>query len=104
MRSPQYSEDPKGHEDSFLQRIHPHAEWSISQPWGAVSSETWGDAQGHLDHLKQVGDPVTGLPIGDSVLNLKAAIAGQTHEYTDMYPGMAKSARPPRKNPRTWRG
>ena len=26
-------------------------------------------------------------------LNLKAAIAGETHEYTDMYPGMAKSAR-----------
>ena len=26
-------------------------------------------------------------------LNLKAAIAGETHEYTDMYPGMAKTAR-----------
>ena len=26
-------------------------------------------------------------------LNLKAAIAGETHEYTDMYPGMAKAAR-----------
>ena len=25
--------------------------------------------------------------------NLKAAIAGETHEYTDMYPGMAKTAR-----------
>ena len=25
--------------------------------------------------------------------NLKAAIAGETHEYTDMYPGMAKAAR-----------
>ena len=25
--------------------------------------------------------------------NLKAAIAGETHEYTDMYPGMAKNAR-----------
>ena len=28
------------HEESFLQRIHPHAERSISQPWGAVSRET----------------------------------------------------------------
>ncbi len=26
-------------------------------------------------------------------LNLKAAIAGETHEYTDMYPGMARQAR-----------
>ena len=52
-----------------------------------------GHAHGHLDYLKQVGDPATGLPIGDSVKNLKAAVAGETHEYTDMYPGMAKAAR-----------
>jgi rubrerythrin len=52
-----------------------------------------GHAHGHLDFLKQAGDPATGLPIGDSTLNLKAAIAGETHEYTDMYPGMAKTAR-----------
>ncbi len=52
-----------------------------------------GHAHGHLDFLKAVGDPATGLPIGDSVQNLAAAIAGETHEYTDMYPGMAKSAR-----------
>ena len=52
-----------------------------------------GHAHGHLDYLKKVGDPATGLPIGDSSDNLKAAVAGETHEYTDMYPGMAKSAR-----------
>src|SRR5882672_5719829 len=44
-------------------------------------------------YLEAVGDPATGLPIGDTKLNLKAAIAGETHEYTDMYPGMAKAAR-----------
>jgi rubrerythrin len=52
-----------------------------------------GHAHGHLDYLKAVGDPATDLPIGDSQDNLKAAIAGETHEYTDMYPGMAKAAR-----------
>ena len=52
-----------------------------------------GHAHGHLDYLKVVGDPVTDLPIGDTVANLKAAIAGETHEYTEMYPGMAKTAR-----------
>lgn len=52
-----------------------------------------GHAHGHLDYLKTVGDPATGLPIGSTSDNLKAAIAGETHEYTDMYPGMAKSAR-----------
>jgi len=52
-----------------------------------------GHAHGHLDYLKSVGDPATGLPIGDTLQNLKAAIEGETHEYTDMYPGMAKAAR-----------
>ena len=52
-----------------------------------------GHAHGHLDYLTKVGDPATGLPIGDTSNNLKAAVAGETHEYTDMYPGMAKTAR-----------
>ncbi len=52
-----------------------------------------GHAHGHLDYLKKVGDPVTDLPIGPTDDNLKSAIAGETHEYTDMYPGMAKTAR-----------
>ena len=52
-----------------------------------------GHAHGHLDYLAAVGDPATGLPIGATAHNLQAAIAGETHEYTDMYPGMAKTAR-----------
>ena len=49
-----------------------------------------GHAHGHLEYLEESGDPATGLPIGATGDNLKAAIAGETHEYTDMYPGMAK--------------
>jgi len=52
-----------------------------------------GHAHGHLDHLRQVGDPATGLPFTEVVDMLKAAVAGETYEYTDMYPGMAKTAR-----------
>ena len=52
-----------------------------------------GHAHGHLKYLAQVGDPATGLPIGPTDKNLKASIAGETHEYESMYPGMAKSAR-----------
>ena len=52
-----------------------------------------GHAHGHLKFLEQVGDPATGLPIGTTEKNLKAAIAGETHEYESMYPGMAKTAR-----------
>ena len=52
-----------------------------------------GHAHGHLDYLKRVGDPATGEPIGSTELNLKASIAGETYEYTEMYPGFAKTAR-----------
>jgi rubrerythrin len=33
------------------------------------------------------------MPFGTSRDNLASAVAGETHEYTDMYPGMAKTAR-----------
>ena len=52
-----------------------------------------GHAFGHLDFLKEVGDPATGEAIGKTELNLKASEAGETYEYTQMYPGMAKTAR-----------
>jgi rubrerythrin len=52
-----------------------------------------GHAFGHLDFLKEAGDPVTGEAIGKTELNLKSAVAGETYEYTQMYPGMAKVAR-----------
>jgi rubrerythrin len=52
-----------------------------------------GHAHGHLEFLEEVGDPATGEPIGDTVANLKASIVGETHEYTDMYPSMAREAR-----------
>jgi rubrerythrin len=52
-----------------------------------------GHAHGHLDFLRRVGDPATGKPIGSTDKNLGAAVHGETYEYTEMYPGMAKDAR-----------
>lgn len=52
-----------------------------------------GHAHGHLEYLEASGDPATGLPIGGTADNLRSAVAGETHEYSDMYPGMAKTAR-----------
>ena len=49
-----------------------------------------GHAHGHLE---QTGDPATGYPIGATSQNLQVAIAGESHEYTDMHPGMLKTAR-----------
>src|SRR5215510_14374900 len=52
-----------------------------------------GHAHGHLEFLEAVGDTATGKPIGSTDKNLAAAIHGETHEYTDMYPSMARTAR-----------
>ena len=52
-----------------------------------------GHAHGHLEYLEETGDPATGLPMASTGNNLKASIAGETHEYTDMYPGMAATAK-----------
>src|ERR671911_2633333 len=58
-----------------------------------TSEAETGHAFGHLDFLKEVGDPVTDVTIGSTEKNLKSAIEGETYEYTEMYPGMAKTAR-----------
>jgi len=52
-----------------------------------------GHAHGHMDFLKEVGDPATGEPFGSTAINLQSAIAGETYEYTEMYPGFARAAR-----------
>ncbi|MDE2631185.1 MAG: rubrerythrin family protein, partial [Alphaproteobacteria bacterium] len=65
----------------------------VSAVFRSTAEGETGHAHGHLEYLEAVGDPATGEPIGGTGLNLKAAIAGETHEYTDMYPGMAKTAR-----------
>lgn len=65
----------------------------VSMVFRSTAEGETGHAHGHLEYLESVGDPVTGLPIGPTVANLRAAIAGETYEYADMYPSMAKVAR-----------
>jgi rubrerythrin len=54
-----------------------------------------GHAHGHMEYLIAggSGDPETGLPSSNVAEALASAIHGETHEYTDMYPGMARDAR-----------
>ncbi len=59
----------------------------------SVAEGETGHAFGHFDHLAEVGDPATGVPVGPTTANLKSAIAGETYEYTEMYPGFARIAR-----------
>src|SRR3954465_7709141 len=65
----------------------------VSAVFRSTAEGETGHAHGHLEFLEETGDPATGLPIGSTSNTLKAAVAGETHEYTDMYPGMARTAR-----------
>jgi rubrerythrin len=65
----------------------------VSAAFRSTAEGETGHAHGHLEYLEDVGDPTTGMPIGSTKENLRAAIAGETHEYMDMYPGMARTAR-----------
>ena len=65
----------------------------VSALFRSTAEGETGHAHGHLDFLVETGDPATGKPIGITSDNLVAAVAGETHEYTDMYPGMARTAR-----------
>ncbi|MEO8386471.1 MAG: rubrerythrin family protein [Betaproteobacteria bacterium] len=77
----------------FANKADVEGNTEVAALFRATAEGETGHAHGHLDYLANVGDPATDLPIGSSENNLKAAVAGETHEYTDMYPGMAKSAR-----------
>ncbi len=52
-----------------------------------------GHALGHLELLEEVGDPVTGMPLGDTAANLRSALAGETLEHGELYPALARTAR-----------
>ncbi len=77
----------------FAQKADVEGFNDVSAVFRSTAEGETGHAHGHLEYLEEVGDPATGEPIGSTENNLKAAIAGETHEYTDMYPGMAKTAR-----------
>lgn len=65
----------------------------VAEVFRATADGETGHAHGHLDFLQAVGDPVNDEPIGTTAENLRASIAAETHEYTDMYPGFARTAR-----------
>ncbi len=77
----------------FAQKADVEGYNDVSAVFRSTAEGETGHAHGHLEYLEASGDPATGKPIGATKLNLAASIAGETHEYTDMYPGMAKTAR-----------
>ena len=77
----------------FAQKADVEGFNDVSAVFRSTAEGETGHAHGHLEFLEAVGDPATGKPIGTTDKNLAAAIHGETHEYTDMYPSMARSAR-----------
>ena len=77
----------------FANKADVEGQQDIAALFRSTAEGETGHAHGHLEYLEKCGDPATGLPFGPTAANLKAAVAGETHEYTDMYPGMAKEAR-----------
>ena len=77
----------------FAQKADVEGYNDVAAVFRSTAEGETGHAHGHLEYLEAVGDPATGLPIGGTALNLASAVAGETHEYTDMYPGMARTAR-----------
>ena len=77
----------------FAQKADVEGQPETAALFRAVADGETGHAHGHLEFLSEVGDPATGLPIGETVDNLRAAIEGETYEYSQMYPGFAAVAR-----------
>ena len=77
----------------FAAKADIEGENDVAAVFRSTAEGETGHAHGHSEYLECVGDPATGLPMGDTRKNLLASIEGETHEYTDMYPGMAKTAR-----------
>lgn len=71
--------------------IEGHAD--VAEVFRSTAEGETGHAFGHFEYMEEVGDPATGEPVGSTTDNLKSAIAGETYEYTEMYPGFARTAR-----------
>jgi rubrerythrin len=77
----------------FAQKADVEGYPDVAALFRSVAEGETGHAFGHFDFLAEVGDPVTDEAVGPTEDNLRSAIAGETYEYTEMYPGFAKTAR-----------
>jgi len=77
----------------FAQKAESEGQSAAAEIFRQVAEAETGHAYGILEYLEEIGDPLTGKPIGSTVENLNAAVAGEAHEVADLYPGMARTAR-----------
>src|SRR5262249_58323628 len=77
----------------FAQKADIEGYPDVAALFRSVAEGETGHAFGHFDFLAEVGDPVTGVDVGNSQDNLNSAVTGETYEETEMYPGFSKNAR-----------
>src|SRR5689334_6758669 len=77
----------------FAQKADVEGYNDVAAVFRSTAEGETGHAHGHLEFLEAVGDPATGLAIGKTADNLKAAVAGEKNEYSDQYTRMTKAAR-----------
>jgi rubrerythrin len=77
----------------FAQKADIEGRSDVAAVFRSTAEGETGHALGHLEYLEACGDPLTGLPIGATADNLRAAIASETQEFAQMYPAYAQAAR-----------
>jgi rubrerythrin len=77
----------------FATRADLEGELELAGLFRAAAQGEGQQAQGHLDYLREAGDPQTRAPIGTSEQNLKAAINRATYEAETLWTGFARTAR-----------
>lgn len=59
----------------------------------SIAEGETGHAHGHLEYLAEIGDPVAAGTAGGTEERLRAVVAEETHDGTEMYPEFARVAR-----------
>ncbi len=77
----------------FAQKADIEGYPDVAALFRSVAEGETGHAFGHFDFLAEVGDPATGCAVGPTEDNLRSSVEGETYEYTEMYPGFARTAR-----------
>jgi rubrerythrin len=63
----------------FAAKADIEGENDVAAVFRSTAEGETGHAHGHLEYMESVGDPATGLPMGNTVDNLRASVAGETH-------------------------
>jgi len=77
----------------FAQKADNEGKSTVASAFRSTAEGQTGHANTLLAYIERVADPMTGMPIGNTAEALKSAIAGETQEFSELYPEYARIAR-----------